>query len=43
VAVAYVVGFMVMLAVLGWHPDEGHKKIAAPAAVEVPAPPPMAQ
>ena len=31
VAVAYVVGFMVMLAVLGWHPDEGHKKVVAPA------------
>ncbi len=31
VAVAYVVGFMVMLAVLGWHPDEGHKKAVAPA------------
>jgi Na+/H+ antiporter NhaD/arsenite permease-like protein len=43
VAVAYVVGFMVMLAVLGWHPDEGHKKVVAPPAVEVPAPPPMAQ
>src|SRR5574343_690826 len=28
VAVAYIVGFMVMLAVLGWHPDEGHKKLA---------------
>jgi hypothetical protein len=26
VAVAYVVGFMVMLAVLGWHPDTGHRK-----------------
>ena len=31
VAVAYVVGFMVMLAVLGWHQDEGHKKVVAPA------------
>ena len=37
VAVAYVVGFMVMLVVLGWHPDEGHKKVAAPVAVEQPA------
>ncbi len=36
VAVAYVAGFMVMLAVLGWHPDEGHKKVAVPAAVEQP-------
>jgi len=26
VAVAYVIGFFVMLAVLGWHPDEDHKK-----------------
>lgn len=42
VAVAYVVGFMVMLAVLGWHPDTGHKKTLAPVVAEVPAPPPMA-
>lgn len=34
VAVAYVVGFFVMLAVLGWHPDAGHKK-----RVEVPSAP----
>jgi Na+/H+ antiporter NhaD/arsenite permease-like protein len=35
VAVAYVVGFFFMLAVLGWHPDAGHKKTGAvaPAAV----------
>jgi Na+/H+ antiporter NhaD/arsenite permease-like protein len=26
VAVAYVIGFFVMLAVLGWHPDAPHKK-----------------
>jgi Na+/H+ antiporter NhaD/arsenite permease-like protein len=26
VAVAYVIGFFVMLAVIGWHPDAGHKK-----------------
>ena len=26
VAVAYVVGFFIMLALLGWHPDDGHKK-----------------
>ena len=26
VAVAYVIGFFVMLAVLGWHPDPDHKK-----------------
>lgn len=37
VAVAYVVGFAVMLAVLGWHPDEGHKKVV-PAAVTAEAP-----
>ena len=41
VAVAYVVGFMVMLAVLGWHPDTGHKKVEAPVTVEVPVPPPL--
>ena len=39
VTVAYVVGFFVMLAVLGWHPDPPHKKGAAlstpPAAVAV--------
>ena len=34
VAVAYVIGFFVMLAVLGWHPDADHnaKKAAVPAA-----------
>jgi Na+/H+ antiporter NhaD/arsenite permease-like protein len=26
VAVAYVIGFFVMLAVIGWHPDPDHKK-----------------
>jgi Na+/H+ antiporter NhaD/arsenite permease-like protein len=26
VAVAYVIGFFVLLAVLGWHPDAAHKK-----------------
>jgi Na+/H+ antiporter NhaD/arsenite permease-like protein len=41
VALAYVVGFFVMLAVLGWHPDTGHKKNVAPVVAEVPAPPPM--
>jgi Na+/H+ antiporter NhaD/arsenite permease-like protein len=25
IAVAYVVGFLVLLAVLGWHPDDAHK------------------
>lgn len=29
VAVAYVVGFFVLVAVLGWHPDEAHKPSAA--------------
>jgi Na+/H+ antiporter NhaD/arsenite permease-like protein len=33
VTVAYVIGFFVMLAVLGWHPDPPHKK-----RVEMPAP-----
>ncbi|MEQ1711658.1 MAG: citrate transporter [Hyphomicrobium sp.] len=28
VIVAYVIGFFVLLAVLGWHPDQGHKKRA---------------
>ena len=37
VALAYVVGFAVMLAVLGWHPDAGHKK-----RVEIDAPLPAA-
>ncbi len=34
VAIAYVVGFLVMLAVLGWHPDPHHrvKSAGAPAA-----------
>ena len=33
VAVAYVVGFFVLLAVLGWHPNERHKKApVTPAA-----------
>jgi Na+/H+ antiporter NhaD/arsenite permease-like protein len=33
VAVAYVIGFFVMLAILGWHPDPDHntKKASAPA------------
>ncbi len=36
VAVAYVVGFMVMLVVLGWHPDAGHKKVAEPVKLATP-------
>ena len=34
VAVAYVVGFFVLLAVLGWHPEAPHKALAAPAVVQ---------
>jgi len=30
VAVAYVIGFFFMLAVLGWHPDADHRKRAEP-------------
>ena len=30
VAIAYVIGFFVMLAVLGWHPDPPHRKAAGP-------------
>jgi len=35
VTLAYVVGFAVMLAILGWHPDTDHR--AAPAAAPRPA------
>ena len=41
VTLAYVIGFFVMLTVLGWHPDEGHKKVAEPIPVSIPAPPPL--
>ena len=37
VAFAYVVGFMVMLAVLGWHPDAAHKLAAPVTPVLAPA------
>ena len=41
VALAYVVGFFVLLAVLGWHPDADHKApaaaVEAAAAAAVPA------
>jgi Na+/H+ antiporter NhaD/arsenite permease-like protein len=38
IAVGYVVGFFVLLAVLGWHPDEPHKrKTDAPAYGAPPA------
>ena len=42
VAVAYVVGFFVMLLVLGWHPDPGHKQRTADAAQAVTATIPVA-
>jgi Na+/H+ antiporter NhaD/arsenite permease-like protein len=37
VAVAYVIGFFVMLAILGWHPNEKHKAAspAIPAATAI--------
>jgi Na+/H+ antiporter NhaD/arsenite permease-like protein len=42
IAVAYVVGFFVMLALLGWHPDPDHRKrvelpAVTSAALEIPA------
>ena len=37
VALAYVVGFFVLLAVLGWHPDADHRAPAAVPAAQVPA------
>jgi Na+/H+ antiporter NhaD/arsenite permease-like protein len=38
VAVGYVIGFMVLLAVLGWHPDAAvGRRAAAAAAAEAPA------
>ena len=40
VPVGYVAGFAVLMLVLGWHPDTGHKKVAAPVVVEAPAPAP---
>jgi hypothetical protein len=36
VAIAYVIGFFVMLAILGWHPDAPHRKRAALACDETP-------
>ena len=38
VALAYVIGFAVMYTVLGWHPDQGHKKSAASVRIESVAP-----
>ncbi len=45
VTVAYVAGFVVMLVVLGWHPDAGHKKVAEPVPVvdQAPLPAPAGQ
>ena len=42
VAVGYLLGFFVMLAVLGWHPDAPHKRTTAadPARVSVATPVP---
>jgi hypothetical protein len=34
VALAYVIGFFFMLAMIGWHPNPPHK--AHPAALETP-------
>jgi hypothetical protein len=31
IAIAYVVGFLVMLALLGWHPDTRHNASSQPA------------
>ncbi len=36
VAIAYVIGFFVMLFVVGWEPHERHKAVPAGAAVSVP-------
>jgi hypothetical protein len=30
IALAYVVGFFVLMVVLGWHPDESHRRAGAP-------------
>ena len=34
----YAIGFAVMYTVLGWHPDQGHKKSAASVRIESVAP-----
>jgi Na+/H+ antiporter NhaD/arsenite permease-like protein len=39
VTLAYVVGFAVMLAVLGWHPSPPHKAVVAPEAAHAVAAP----
>ena len=33
IAIAYVIGFFVMLAIMGWEPHEKHARTAAPASV----------
>ena len=38
VAVAYVIGFMAMVTLLGWHPEPLNKGAAAPTTVEQVAP-----
>ena len=39
IAVAYVIGFFALLAVIGWHPDEPHKRAPASIAAAVVAQP----
>ncbi len=44
VTVAYIIGFAVLMAVLGWHPDSGHKrKVTAPSAIVVAETTPVAR
>ena len=38
VTLAYVIGFFVMLSVLGWHPDPPHKKSVAPVGTSIISP-----
>lgn len=38
VAVGYVIGFLVLLAVVGWHPDNHHHKTAVPHAERLASP-----
>ena len=38
IAVAYVVGFFIMFAVIGWHPDQNHRERMSktfPVATEI--------
>jgi Na+/H+ antiporter NhaD/arsenite permease-like protein len=37
IALAYVVGFFVMLGVLGWHPNAPHKTVRAAVSLHPPA------